>query len=73
MPETLTESYCERCGTRYEFAAPTKMTPMRKTRGLISGFRNYILSQDTLSDAVNDALRSQEEQLASKQLDAFHT
>jgi hypothetical protein len=73
MPETLTESYCERCGTRYEFAAPSKMTPMRRTRGLISGFKNYVLSQDSLSDSLTDAIRSQEEALASVQLDAFHS
>ncbi len=73
MPDALTESYCERCGTRYEFAAPTKMTPMRRTRSLISGFKNYVLSQDSLSDSLTDAVRSQEEQLASRQLDAFHS
>ena len=72
MPEALTESFCERCGTRYEFAAPTQLNTLRKTRGLISGLRNYIMSQDTLSDAVGDAMRSEEETLASAQLDAFH-
>ncbi len=73
MPDALTESYCERCGTRYEFAAPAKMTPMRRTRGLMSGFKNYVLSQDSLSDSLADAVRMQEEELASKQLDAFHS
>ena len=73
MPDALTESFCERCGTRYEFAAPTRMTPIRRTRGVISGLRNYILSQDSLSDSVGDALRSQESRLAGKQLDAFHS
>ena len=72
MPEALTESFCERCGTRYEFAAPTELNTLRKTRGLISGLRNYIMSQDSLSDAVGDAMRSEEETLASAQLDAFH-
>jgi hypothetical protein len=72
MPEALTESFCERCGTRYEFAAPTELNTIRKTRGLISGLRNYIMSQDSLSDAVGDAMRSEEEALASAQLDAFH-
>ena len=72
MPEALTESFCERCGTRYEFAAPTELNPLRKTRGFISGLRNYIMSQDTLSDAVGDAMRSEEDALASAQLDAFH-
>jgi hypothetical protein len=73
MLDTLTESFCERCGTRYEFAAPEKLTPIRKTRGVISGLKNYIMSQDSLSDSLNDAIRSQAEVLASKQLDAFHT
>jgi hypothetical protein len=72
MLDTLTESFCERCGTRYEFEAPEKLTPTRKARGVISGLKNYIMSQDSLSDSVNDAMRSQAEVLASKQLDAFH-
>ena len=73
MPEALTESYCERCGTRYEFAAPAKMTPTRRARGLMAGFKNYVMSQDSLSDSLADAARQQEEELASKQLDAFHS
>ncbi|MEP6470162.1 MAG: hypothetical protein ABJC24_10360 [Chloroflexota bacterium] len=72
MPEALTESFCERCGTRYEFAAPTELNTIRKTRGLISGLKNYIMSQDALGDAVGDAMRSEEESLASQQLEAFH-
>ncbi|HEV8252366.1 MAG TPA: hypothetical protein VGQ66_03210 [Candidatus Limnocylindria bacterium] len=46
---------------------------MRKTRGVISGLKNYIMSQDSLSDSVNDAIRSEAEVLASRQLDAFHS
>ena len=72
MPEALTESFCERCGTRYEFAAPTELSPLRKTRGLMSGLKNYLMSQDALGDAVGDAIRNEESQLASQQLDAFH-
>jgi hypothetical protein len=73
MLDTLTESFCERCGTRYEFGEPEKLTPIRKTRGVISGLKNYIMSQDSLSDSVNEAMRTQAERLASRQLDAFHT
>jgi hypothetical protein len=73
MLDTMTESFCERCGTRYEFAAPEKLTPMKKTRGVISGLKNYIMSQDSLSDSVNDAMRSQAERLAARTLDAFHS
>ena len=72
LAETLTESFCERCGTRYEFQAPTRLNPLRKTRGLIGGLRNYLTSQDDLSDAMGDAMRSEEDNLASAQLDAFH-
>jgi hypothetical protein len=72
MPEALTESFCERCGTRYEFAAPTELNTLRKTRGLFSGLKNYIMSQDALGDALGDAMRSEEESLASQQLEAFH-
>ncbi len=73
MPEALTESFCERCGTRYEFEAPAELNPLRKTRGLISGLRNYIMSQDALGDAIGDAIRSEEQQLAARQLEAFHS
>src|SRR5438874_3685394 len=72
MPEALTESFCERCGTRYEFPAPAKLSTLRKTRGLVSGFKNYIMSQDALSDTIEDAMRSEEEMVASHQLEAFH-
>ncbi|MGH2417991.1 MAG: hypothetical protein ACRDFY_06630, partial [Candidatus Limnocylindria bacterium] len=72
MAETLTESFCERCGTRYEFKAPTRLNPLRKTRGFVGGLRNYLTSQDALSDAMGDAMRSEEDGLASAQLDAFH-
>jgi len=72
LAETLTESFCERCGTRYEFTAPTRLNPLRKTRGLVGGLKNYLTSQDALSDAIGDAMRDQESSLASAQLDAFH-
>jgi hypothetical protein len=72
MPEALTESFCERCGTRYEFPAPAKLNTLRKTRGLVAGLKNYIMSQDALSDTIDDAMRSEEEILAAHQLEAFH-
>ena len=72
MTETLTESFCERCGTRYEFSAPTRLNPLRKTRGLFGGLKNYLTSQDALGDALDDAMRNEEGALATAQLDAFH-
>ncbi|HET7685836.1 MAG TPA: hypothetical protein VFM19_05510, partial [Candidatus Limnocylindria bacterium] len=73
MPEALTESFCERCGTRYEFKAPTRLNPLRRGRGLVTGLKNYILSQDALSDTVGDAMRSEADALAETQLEAFHS
>jgi len=72
LADTLTESFCERCGTRYEFTAPTRLNPLRKTRGLFGGLKNYLTSQDALSDAIGDAMRDEEGALASAQLEAFH-
>ena len=72
LADTITESFCERCGTRYEFKAPTRLNPLRKTRGLIGGLKNYVMSQDDLGDALGDAMRSEEDRLASAQLEAFH-
>ena len=72
MTQAITESFCERCGTRYEFKAPTRLNAMRKTRGLVSGLRNYIMSQDALGDSIDDGIRTEEEALAAHQLDAFH-
>jgi len=72
MPDALTESFCERCGTRYEFAAPTRLSPIRKTRGLVGGLKNYVMGHDSLSDSLSDAMRVEEEALAAGQLEAFH-
>lgn len=72
MTETLTESFCERCGTRYEFSAATRLNPLRKTRGLFGGLKNYLTSQDAFSDSIGDAIRGEEGVLATAQLEAFH-
>lgn len=71
MTEVLTESFCERCGTRYDFGAPEPLSTKRKTRGLVSGLRQFIMSQDSLSDSIGDAMRAEEEAIAAAQIDAF--
>src|SRR6266480_4889332 len=52
MPEILTESFCERCGTRYTFesAAPTKTKKLGRFKTLSKGLKNYVLSDDTSMD-----------------------
>jgi len=69
--EILTESFCERCGTRYEFGTPEPLSTGRKTRGLVTGLRDFIMSTDSLSDSINDAMRAEEETLAAVQIEAF--
>lgn len=71
MTELLTESFCERCGTRYELGTPEPMTRSRKTRGLVTGLRSFIMSTESLQDSIGDAMRAEEESLASRQIDAF--
>ena len=51
MPEILTESFCERCGTRYTFesAAPTKAKKLGRFKTLSKGLKNYVLSDDNVA------------------------
>jgi hypothetical protein len=76
MPEILTESFCERCGTRYTFesAAPTKARRLGRFKTLSKGLKNYVMSDDTSLDEALAAARSDDERaLTSQQLDAFHS
>ena len=76
MPEILTESFCERCGTRYTFesAAPARPRSSASSRPSSKGLKNYVLSDDTSLDEAMAAARSDEErELTAQQLDAFHS
>ena len=75
MPEILTESFCERCGTRYTFesAAPTKTKRLGRFKTTAKGLKNYVMSDDTSLDEAMAAARSDDErEQTSQQLDAFH-
>src|SRR6185312_13334068 len=75
MPEILTESFCERCGTRYtlESSAPRKTRRLGQFKTLSKGLKNYVLSDDTSMDEAMAAARSdQEREVTTQQLDAFH-
>jgi ribosomal protein L40E len=74
MPEILTESFCERCGTRYTFEAQVpKKSSLGKLRTLSKGFKNYVLSDETtLEEAFADARHDEEREITGHQLDAFH-
>src|SRR5215216_1983464 len=76
MPEILTESFCERCGTRYTFesAAPRKARRLGQFKTLSKGMKNWVLSDDSSLDEAMAAARNDEErELTSQQLDAFHS
>ena len=74
MTEILTESFCERCGTRYTFESDA---PRQKRMGglkvLGRGFKNFVMSDDSSLDEAFAAARSDAERDATAhQLDAFH-
>ncbi len=74
MTEILTESFCERCGTRYTFesAAPRK-SRLGRVRTVSRGLKNYVLQDEsTLSEAMADARSDDERSATTHQLDAFH-
>jgi hypothetical protein len=74
MTEILTESFCERCGTRYTFesAAPRK-SRLGRVKVLSKGVRNFVMSDDaSLSEALAEARSEEELAATASQLDAFH-
>ncbi len=75
MPEILTESFCERCGTRYTFesAAPRKTRRLGQFKTLSKGMKNWVMSDDTsLDEAMAAARNDDEREITGQQLDAFH-
>ena len=74
MPEILTESFCERCGTRYTFESATPRGPRLKGLKVMSrGLKNFVLSDDTSMDEAMAAARSEtDREQTAQQLDAFH-
>jgi hypothetical protein len=73
MPEILTESFCERCGTRYTFESARPKTRLKGVKVLSRGLKNFVLSDDTTMDEAMAAARSEtDRELTVHQLDAFH-
>jgi hypothetical protein len=73
MTEILTESFCERCGTRYTFESARPKTRLKGVQVLSRGLKNYVLSDNTSIDEAMAAARSETDREATAhQLDAFH-
>ena len=74
MTEIVTESFCERCGTRYTFeSAAPRRSRIGKVRTLSKGMKNFVLSDDSsFSEAMAEARSEQELAAVAHQLDAFH-
>jgi len=74
MPEILTESFCERCGTRYTFeSAAPRVARLKGIKVVSRGLKNFVMSDDTSMDEAMAAARSETDREATaQQLDAFH-
>jgi hypothetical protein len=74
MAEILTESFCERCGTRYTFESTERRPSPLGTLGTVGrGLRNFVASPDASLDEAFAAARAETEQRATAhQLEAFH-
>jgi hypothetical protein len=73
MPEILTESFCERCGTRYTFESARPRVPLKGMKVLSRGLKNFVLSDGTTMDEAMAAARNEtDRELTAHQLDAFH-
>ena len=74
MAEILTESFCERCGTRYTFESPARRSsPLGALETVGRGLRNFVASPDQSIDEAFAVARAESEQRATAhQLEAFH-
>ncbi len=75
MTDTLTESFCERCGTRYSFeqTAKQRRVGIGRVRVLTRGLKNYVANDGMPMNEALAAARNDEERAGvSRQLDAFH-
>ncbi len=74
MAEILTESFCERCGSRYTFQAGVpRRRGIGRIRTLTRGVKNFVANDNALFAEAMEAAREDEERAASaRQLDAFH-
>jgi hypothetical protein len=73
VTELLTESFCERCGTRFAFGEPPKRPARLGRLKLLSrGLKSYVLSDEaSLADALVEAKTEDERRTIRRQLESF--
>jgi hypothetical protein len=74
MTEILTESFCERCGTRYTFEpVDSRRRPMSAIGTLGRGIRHFVSDPGSSLDEAFAVARSEQEQRSTAHaLEAFH-
>jgi len=74
MTEILTESFCERCGTRYTFeSSAPRQRRLSGLKVLGRGLKNFVMSDDaSLDEAIAGARSDADREATGHQLDAFH-
>src|SRR3954463_9806954 len=74
MTEILTESFCERCGTRYTFEpVDAKRRPLKSIGTLSRGIRHFVTDPGTTLDEAFAVAKSEREQRSTATaLEAFH-
>jgi ribosomal protein L40E len=70
-----TDSYCERCGTRYPFRAnATKTLSLKGARVLAKGLKNFVLTDgQSLNDSLALAREANEHENTTRMTEAFHS
>src|SRR5450759_3404418 len=74
MAEILTESFCERCGSRYTFESTTgRRRGLGRIRTRSRGVKNFVANDDAaFTDAMALAREEDARNASLQQLDAFH-
>ena len=73
MTEILTESFCERCGTRYTFESNVRRRGLKGIHLLSLGLKHFVENDgSTISEAMEAARGDLVRSASAEQIDVFH-
>jgi hypothetical protein len=73
VTEILTESFCERCGTRYTFESNARRRGFQRVRLLSIGVKHFVENDgSSVTEAMEAARGDLARAASSEQIDAFH-